>query len=182
MTKNLVHETYDCLGLLLCVRINQHLAFELQRRKIPAVDSYINGTRMAMWPRFQKVMDQHCESVRTVTNGISTRKPSASEQTKQSAAPHFMTQRFGQFMQGILALSTEAGDDEPVSTSLNRLRSEIEAFLTKTSKSFGDARKRERFLYNNYSLIGTIIGDLDGKLAIEQQEHFESLKSAFAGR
>jgi hypothetical protein len=182
MTKSLVNETYDCLGLLLCVRINQHLAFELQRRKIPAVDSYINGTRMVMWPRFQKVMDQHCESVRTVTNGISTRKPSASEQAKQSAAPHFMTQRFGQFMQGILALSTEAGDDEPVSTSLTRLRSEIEAFLTKTSKGLGDARKRERFLYNNYSLIATIIGDLDGKLAIEQQEHFESLKAAFAGR
>lgn len=182
MTKSLVHETYDCLGLLLCVRINQHLAFELQRRKIPAVDSYINGNRMTMWPRFQMVMDQHCESVRVVTNSISTRKPSAAEQAKQSAAPHFMTQRFGQFMQSILALSTEAGDDEPVSTSLNRLRSEIEAFLTKTSKGFGDARKRERFLYNNYSLIATIIGDLEGKLAIEQQEHFESLKSAFAGR
>jgi hypothetical protein len=164
MTKSLVHETYDCLGLLLCV------------------DNYINATRMVMWPRFQMVMDQHCESVRTVTNSISTRKPSASEQAKQSAAPHFMTQRFGQFMQSILALSTEAGDDEPVSTSLIRLRSEIEAFLTKTSKGFGDARKRERFLYNNYSLIATIIGDLDGKLAIEQQEHFESLKTAFAGR
>lgn len=181
LSKSLFHETYDCLGLLLCVRLNQHLAFELQRRKIPAVDGYINGTRMVLWPRFQVIMDQHCESVRTVTNGVSTRKPSASEQSKQSAAPHFMTQRFGQFLHGILALSTEAGDDEPVSTSLIRLRSEIEAFLTKTSKGLGDARKRERFLYNNYSLILTIIGDVEGKLAVEQQEHFEGLKIAFSG-
>jgi hypothetical protein len=179
LTKSLVNETYDCLGLLLCVRLNQHLAFELQRRKIPAVDGYINGTAMSLWPRFQVVMDQHCESVRAVTNGLSTRKPSASEQAKQSAAPHFMTQRFGQFMQGILSLSTEAGDDEPVSTSLIRLRSEIEVFLTKTGKGIGDSRKRERFLYNNYSLILTIIGDLEGKLALEQQEHFEGLKRAF---
>ncbi len=179
LTKLLVNETFDCLGLLLCVRLNQHFAFELQRRKIPACDGYINCTSMLLWPRFQVVMDQHCESVRTVTNGVSTRKPSASEQAKQSAAPHFMTQRFGQFMQGILALSTEAGDDEPVSTSLMRLRSEIEAFLTKSSKSLGDPRKRERFLYNNYSLILTIIGDLEGKLAAEQQEHFEGLKKAF---
>ncbi|KAG9231395.1 Sac2 family-domain-containing protein [Amylocarpus encephaloides] len=181
LTRSLVQDTYDCLGLLLCVRLNQHLAFELQRRKIPAVDGYINGTGMLIWPRFQVVMDQHCDSVRNVANGISTRKPSASEQAKQSAAPHFMTQRFGQFMQGILALSTEAGDDEPVSASLIRLRSEIEAFLTKMSRSFSDARK-ERFLYNNYSLILTIIGDLGGKLALEQQEHFENLKTAFAGR
>ena len=179
LTKSLVNETYDCLGLLLCVRLNQHFAFELQRRKIPAVDGYINGTGMLLWPRFQVVMDQHCESVRSATNGVSTRKPSSSEATKQSAAPHFMTQRFGQFVQGILSLSTETGDDEPVSTSLTRLRSEIEAFLTKTSKGIGDSRKKERFLYNNYSLILTIIGDLDGKLALEQQEHFESLKTAF---
>ena len=179
LTKSLVNETFDCLGLLLCVRLNQHFAFELQRRKIPAVDGYINGTGMLLWPRFQVVMDQHCESVRSATNGISTRKPSSSEAAKQSAAPHFMTQRFGQFMQGILSLSTEAGDDEPVSTSLTRLRSEIEAFLTKTSKGISDSRKKERFLYNNYSLILTIIGDLDGKLALEQQEHFESLKKAF---
>ncbi|KAL2061710.1 hypothetical protein VTL71DRAFT_7088 [Oculimacula yallundae] len=179
LTKTLIHETFDCLGLLLCVRLNQHLAFELQRRKIPAVDGYINGTNMSLWPRFQVVMDQHCESVRTVTNGVSVRKPSASEQAKQSAAPHFMTQRFGQFMAGILALSTETGDDEPVSASLMRLRSEVEAFLTKTSKAIGDSRKKERFLYNNYSLILTIIGDVEGKLALEQQEHFEGLKTAF---
>lgn len=45
LTKLLTHETYDCLGLLLCVRLNQHSAFELQRRKIPAVDSYISTLR-----------------------------------------------------------------------------------------------------------------------------------------
>jgi len=178
-TRALINETVDGLGLLLCVRLTQHFAFELQRRKIPAVDGYINGTSMLLWPRFQVVMDQHCESVRTATNGVSTRKPSASESAKQSAAPHFMTQRFGQFMQGILALSTEAGDDEPVSTSLTRLRSEMEAFLTKTGKGIGEPRKRERFLFNNYSLILTIIGDVEGKLALEQQEHFEGLKKAF---
>lgn len=179
LTKSLIQETFDCLGLLLCVRLNQHFAFELQRRKIPVVDGYINGTNMLLWPRFQVVMDQHCDSVRTLTNGISTRKASASEQAKQSAAPHYMTQRFGQFLAGILSLSAEAGDDEPVSASLMRLRSEIEAFLTKTSKAIGDARKRERFLYNNYSLVLTIIGDVEGKLAVDQQEHLEGLKTAF---
>jgi hypothetical protein len=181
LTKSLINETYDCLGLLLCVRLNQHFAFELQRRKIPAVDGYINCTNMLLWPRFQVIMDQHCESVRTATSSVSVRKPSAAEQAKQSAAPHFMIQRFGQFMQGILSLSTEAGDDEPVSASLLRLRGEIEAFLEKTSKGIGDPRKSRRFLYNNYSLILTIIGDLDGKVALEQKEHFEGVKASFAG-
>ncbi|KAF7931487.1 uncharacterized protein EAE98_004223 [Botrytis deweyae] len=179
LTKSLVHESHDCLGLLLCVRLNQHFAFSLQRRKIPAVDSYINATSMLLWPRFQLTMDIHCESVRTLTSALPTRKPSASEQAKQSAAPHFMTQRFSQFLQGILELSTEAGDDEPVASSLARLRSEMEAFLTKCAGVMPDKRKKERFLFNNYSLILTIVGDVEGKLAGEQRAHFEGLKNAF---
>jgi vacuolar protein sorting-associated protein 52 len=182
LTRSLVGETVDCLGLLMCVRLNQHFAFELQRRKVPAVDGYINGTNMLLWPRFQVIMDLHCESIRKAASALSSQAPSSkAEQAKQSAAPHFLTQRFGQFLQGIVALSAEAGDDEPVSTSLGRLRSEMEAFLTKLSKSIGEARKRERFLYNNYSLILTILGDVDGKLAMEQKEHFEALKMAFSG-
>ncbi|GKT50192.1 vacuolar protein sorting-associated protein 53 [Colletotrichum spaethianum] len=178
LTKTLTAESYDALGLLLCIRLNQHLAFELQRRKVPAVDGYINMTTMLLWPRLQVVMDHHCESVRQLTSSLPT-KPRAADQNKLSAAPHLVTQRFGQILQGVLALSTEAGDDEPVVTSLRRLRSEAEAFLTRLSQSFSDKRKRERFLYNNYSLISTIISDVSGKLAVEQQEHFEGLKAAF---
>ncbi|KAI1107045.1 Vps52-domain-containing protein [Jackrogersella minutella] len=181
LTKTLIADTYDAIGVLLAVRLNQHLQFELQRRKVPAADGYLNGTAMLLWPRLQFIMNAHCESVRALTTTLPTRAPtSKTEQGKLSAAPHVCTQRFGQLVQGILALSTEAGDDEPVVTSLRRLRSEMEAFLTKYSVVFGtDKRKRERFLYNNYSLILTIISDTHGKLAEEEQEHFEGLKTAF---
>ena len=181
LTKRLVADTFDGLGLLLCVRLNQHLAFELQRRKVPAVEGYINGTAMALWPRLQSVMDAHCESVRTLTSAVPARAASTASAKAASAAPHVVTQRFGQLLQGVLTLSAEAGDDEPVVASMTRLRSEVEVFLTKYSQAtFGaDKRKRERFLYNNYSLVLTIIGDASGKLATEQQDHFEGLKTAF---
>ncbi|CAJ2514247.1 Uu.00g023660.m01.CDS01 [Anthostomella pinea] len=180
LTKALATDTYDAIGLLLSVRLNQHFQFELQRRKVPAADGYINGTAMLLWPRLQYVMNAHCESVRALTTALPNRLPSKAEQAKLSAAPHVATQRFGQLVHGILSLSTDAGDDEPVVTSLRRLRSEMEAFLTKYSAGFGnDKRKRERFLYNNYSLILTIISDVGGKLAGEEQEHFEGFKTAF---
>jgi hypothetical protein len=180
LTKNLVAETYDAIGLLLSIRLNQHFQFELQRRKIPAADGYLNGTAMILWPRLQFVMNAHCESVRALTTALPSRPPTKADQAKLSTAPHVVTQRFGQLLHGILSMSTEAGDDEPVVTSLRRLRSEMEAFLTKYSTAFGtDKRKRERFLYTNYSLILTIISDVGGKLAVEEQEHFEGLKTAF---
>lgn len=182
LTKTLVAETYDALGLLLCIRLNQHLAFELQRRRVPAVDGYINGTSMLLWPRLQVIMDRHCESVRLLTQATPAKASSrsAAEQAKISAAPHVVTQRFGQLLHGFLEMSADAGDDEPVVASLQRLRTDVEAFLTRFGNSFGsDKRKTARFMYNNYSLVLTIIGDTAGKLAEEQQEHFEELKTAY---
>ena len=187
LVKDFIESTYDCLGILLCVRLNQHFAFELQRRKIPVADGYINGMNMLLWPRFQMAMDMHCESIRQLATTISSRSAASklsftgttSDATKQSTAPHYLTQRFGQFLYGILSVSYEAGDDEPVSSSLGRLRNEYEAFLGKASKGAGnETKKRERFLANNYSLLLTIIADTEGKLAQEQKRHFEELKSA----
>ncbi|KAL8939882.1 MAG: hypothetical protein Q9216_003103 [Gyalolechia sp. 2 TL-2023] len=190
-TKFLIEESDDCLGILLCVRLNQHFAFELQRRKIPVADGYINGTNMLLWPRFQLAMDIHTESIKRAASSISSRgaasalglSSSSESAAKQSTAPHMLTQRFSQFLQGLLILSRDAGDDEPVGSSLSRLRSEVEAFLTKVGKGFGSAgeRKRDRFMANNYSLILTIIGDTGGKLASEVREHFEGLKDSVGG-
>ncbi|KAI9850193.1 MAG: hypothetical protein M1838_006002 [Thelocarpon superellum] len=184
LTKSLVESNVDCMGVLICVRLNQRFAFELQRRKVPAVESYINGTNMLLWPRFQIIMDLHCESVRRVAAQSSSKivasalSLSVPESNKQSAAPHQLTQRFAQFLRGILSLSSDAGDDEPVSTSLGRLRNDFEAFLTRLSKTLAETRKRQRFLFNNYSLVVTIIQDTAGKLAQEQIEHFQMLQQA----
>ncbi|WPG97292.1 Hypothetical protein R9X50_00006600 [Acrodontium crateriforme] len=184
LTKQLIDSSLDALGVLLCVRMVQHFAFVLQRRKVPTVESYINGANMILWPRFQKIIDGHCESIRKATGSL-TGKPAGSAlsltsnaATAQTTAPHQLTQRFANFTHGILTLSSEAGDDEPVSHSLGRLRAEFEAFLLKLSKGIAEARKRDRFLYNNYSLILTIMADAEGKLADELRSHFLDSRDA----
>ena len=178
LTKELIEHSLDALGVLTCVRLNQHFAFELQRRKVPAVEGYINATNMLLWPRFQQIIDAHCDSIRKATSSLSG-KPAgsalsltSSPAANQTTAPHLLTQRYANFVQGILALSSEAGDDEPVSNSIGRLRNEFEAFLTKLSKGIGETRKRERFLYNNYSLVCTIIAETEGKLADELKGYY----------
>jgi hypothetical protein len=185
VTKSLVETTTDTLGILLCVRLNQHFAFELQRRKVPTVEGYINATNMLLWPRFQQVLDMHCTSLQKITTSLPGRPStgaallSSSSSTATSTAPTPLTQKFANLLQGILALSSEAGDDEPVSVSVGRLRNEYEAYLTKLSKGISDARKRERFLCNNYSLVCTILADVEGKLGEEARGHFEVLRDAF---
>ncbi|PGG99191.1 hypothetical protein GX51_06385 [Blastomyces parvus] len=197
LTKHLIDSSTDCLGILLCVRLNQHFAFELQRRKVPVADNYINGTNMLLWPRFQMVMDLHTESIKRVAANTAGNVSSAlslslsdatntnsTSSSSSSSAPHFLTQRFGQFLQGILALSSEAGDDEPVSNSLARLRTEFDVLLIKLARAAngGDGKGRERFLASNYSLIGTIISDTKGRLAEEVKEYYNQAIKNSAGR
>nr|POE94586.1 vacuolar protein sorting-associated protein 52 [Quercus suber] len=184
LTKQLIENTADALGVLICVRLTAHFAFELQRRKVPAADGYINGTNMLLWPRFQQIIDTYCESIRKVTASLPGRPSgtalllTSNTSTTQTTAPHPLTQRFANLTQGILSLSSEAEDDEPVSHSLGRLRAEFETFLVKMSKGIAEAKKRERFMYNNYSLICTIIADVEGKLAEELRHYFEGLRDA----
>ncbi|THC99383.1 hypothetical protein EYZ11_001107 [Aspergillus tanneri] len=182
LTKQLIDTSTDSLGVLVCVRLNQQAAFELQRRKVPVADSYVNGINMRLWPRFQVIMDLQCESLKRVASHTGRSAVSAlslagggGDDLNQSTAPHFLTQRFGQLLHGILVLSSEAGDDEPVSNSLARLRGEFDSLLAKLSRIGSDAKRRERFLSNNYSLILTIISDTQGKLAIDQRQHLEEM-------
>ena len=197
LTKQLIENSYDCLGILLSVRLNQHFAFQLQRRKCPVVDSYINGTNMLLWPRFQVAMDMHVDSVRRSTAGLSggTRATLAlttsTTDSKGSTTPHVLTQRFGQFLQALLSLNSSevsltgtgestSSDSEPVVRSLERLRSEVQGFLNKAAKGLAQGR-RERFLGNNYSLILTIIGDTHGGLANDMRDWFEQLEEGVRG-
>jgi len=107
-TKHIVTATTDIFSILLCIRLTQHYAFTLQKRRMPALDAYINSTNMLLWPRFQVLMDLHAESLRRF--GV----PTGSKRTEDSLAPHAISQRFAELLEGLLNLSEEEREDEPL--------------------------------------------------------------------
>lgn len=133
------------------------------------MENYLNLQLMNLWPRFQLVMDAHCDSLRRSTSKSSVHsfggQDSSSNASLSSTAalvPHQITQTFSSFVAGILSLCEEDSESEPVANSLLRLRNEFESLLTKISASFGPTKsgassKREKFLYNNYFLVSTIL-------------------------
>jgi hypothetical protein len=200
LTRTLVTESFDGIGVLLLVRLTQHFAFTLQRRKVPALDGYINGTSMLLWPRFQLILDAHRDSLHKLTASLSTRpggggssaaalllSGGTSTASSASTAPHPLTQRFSSFVYAVLELSTDAGDDvEPVENSLGRLRTEFEAFLAKLGVQFGPGERgkkdRERMLANNYALCLAVLAGAKGRLAEGWRAHFEEVTSAGDGK
>lgn len=185
LTKSLIENTYDAVGVLIAVRLVQHFAFVLQRRKVPTLDGYINGTNMLLWPRFQQIIDAHCESIRRLAPGsrnaastaISSLRSSStvSPPGESSTAPHPLTHRFAAFLSSLLSLATSATEDaEPVSTSLSRLRDEYEGFLNRAARVMG-ARK-DVWLRNQYEFVGRLIEGVKGRLAEDMREHFIELR------
>ena len=200
-TKHIINDSLDCLGILLCVRITQQQAFSLQRKKCPVAESWINGNTMLLWPRLQMAMDMHIDSVKRAAGAMPGSRATLSltlnrmEDAKVSIAPHPLTQRYGQLLDSLLALSnkdpfangppiskmnppvTAANSDvEPIGRSLQRLRSEFDQFLLKVSRSLPQG-KRSRFLDNNYYLILTIVSDTGGDLAREHRKWFEQKRN-----
>ncbi|KAK9494836.1 Sac2 family-domain-containing protein [Lipomyces doorenjongii] len=207
--------SFDAFGALLCIRIIQLLTFELQRRKVPVMEAYCNRLKMILWPRFQLIMDAHSDNLRKLSgrsaphgdeskglvgaasvtsSAISGLSSILSSSHISSALPHPVAQKFANFLNGILELSPEDMEREPVSISIVRLRNEFEAFLTKISSKITaggggttqqqrqqNSTLRERFLYNNYMLVYTIISDAEGKLADQERTHFKNLTDAYAG-
>ena len=204
LTRSLTSESYDALALLLCIRLTQHFAFTLQRRRIPTLDTYVNGTAMLLWPRFQQVLDAHVDSLKRQTASLPSRASgnagnaasaafaslaggSSDQSSTASTAPHTITQRFANLLRGILALSVDARDDEPVGNSIARLRESFEAWVSKMAQGFSAGekgrRERERFMQSNYGLVTAVLADTDvtGKLADDCRAHFEGTRGVVGG-
>jgi hypothetical protein len=176
-TKFLLEGSFDAYGMLICIRLCRRLELELQHRKVPVIQDYFSLQLINLWPRFQVVMDAHCENLRR----SSTKSSSYSAVSSSNLMPHHVTQQFASFLYGILMLCEEDDSEtEPVANSILRLRNDFESFLTKMSAVLNDSSsKREKFLYNNYSLVSTIISDIQGKLAEQEKTHFRLLTDVY---
>ncbi|RKP40437.1 Sac2 family-domain-containing protein [Dimargaris cristalligena] len=151
-TQSFVESTYDALGILLCIRINQQLINELQRRRVPVLDGYMNATNMLLWPRFQTIISLHIDSIKKVSSGNRPRL------SKIDVHPHFVSRRYAEFVASLLILN-QVPETNILDQSVRRLRNELEAMLLRISEGFNDRVTTLIFLINNYDLILTILNE-----------------------
>lgn len=178
-TRLLIAETYDSYGILICIRLCQAFEYELQRRKVPVMEEYFNLQLIALWPRFQKLIDYNCENMKKVLTKTTSFFSTSGKMNPLIPQP--LTQQFGRYLTGLLNLTShaifEVAQSEPLSTSILRLRNDFESVLTKLSSNTGS--KKESFLYNNYFLVYTMLSDVEGKLSAQERDHFKQLIEAY---
>jgi len=171
-TKELISNTLDIFGVLILIRLSQGLIFELQRRRIPVIEDYLNLQLITLWPKFQSLIDLNCENMKR-----SSSKSSAISGMKPTTA-HPLTFQFANLLSGFLKLTgiEQQTTQEPLYNSIQRLRNDYESVLTKMSKNL---KQNELFLYNNYSFVLGILTECEGSLAGSETEHFRMLVDAY---
>lgn len=171
-TKELIQNTFDVYGVLILIRLSQGLVFELQRRRIPVIEDYLNLQLITLWPKFQNLIDLNCENMKrssSKSSSISGLKPTTT---------HPLTLQFTNLLTGFLKLTgiDQQTTQEPLYNSIQRLRNDYESVLTKISKNL---KQNELFLYNNYSFVLGILTECEGALADSETEHFKLLVEAY---
>ncbi|KAI8968291.1 Sac2 family-domain-containing protein [Mycotypha africana] len=167
-TKTYVENSYDAVGILLCIRINTQLALELQRRKIPALEGYTNATNMLLWPRFQYVMTLHIESLKKMFNN------KAVMNAVKDIHAHYVTRRYAEFAASLLVLN-DGYDDAILVKSVQKLRDEFEAVLSRMSHEFQESARRIAFLINNYDLIISVLQETHSRGVESELEYMKQM-------
>ncbi|KAJ1887737.1 Vacuolar protein sorting-associated protein 52 [Kickxella alabastrina] len=147
--KAYLETTYDALGVLLCVRIISQLAGDLQRRRVPVLDSYVNAMNMLLWPRFQAILDSHIESARRLA-------ASHRSKPKVDTQPPAIVRRYAELAASLLRLNI-GYNTHVVALSLARLRTEVQAYLTRVAESSADKHAALVYLINSYDLLLTVL-------------------------
>ncbi|KAH3679073.1 hypothetical protein WICMUC_001269 [Wickerhamomyces mucosus] len=165
----------DIFGLLNIIKLCTFFQIELQKRKIPILENFLNLTIIIIWPIFQKLIDQNIENLRKISFKSSS--------VANNSNIHFITAQFTNLVHGIAKViegieNFELINKELLKNDLVRLRNELEIKLTKISKLL-KANSQEQFLLRNYNYILTIIQDLQSEIIQGEIEHFKLLVNAY---
>jgi len=123
-----VSEMYDMVGLLLMVRINYQHRLLMNKRRIPALDDYLDRLSLQLWPRLKVVFDMQLASVTSYV--VPAAAPARLE-------VHPVTQRYAQLTASLLLLNADYQDGQ-LDHSVGRMRyqtMELLLRLTATANS-----------------------------------------------
>jgi hypothetical protein len=95
--KQFIDNAYDAIGVLICIRLNAQNLRIMQKRRIPALDGFMNATNMLLWPKFQSIMDLHMDSLKNAN--LSKLLPT------KDVRPHYISRRYSELSVSLLTLN-----------------------------------------------------------------------------
>eukprot|EP00826_Nyctotherus_ovalis_P001970 TRINITY_DN10372_c0_g4_i1.p1 TRINITY_DN10372_c0_g4~~TRINITY_DN10372_c0_g4_i1.p1 ORF type:complete len:478 (+),score=179.91 TRINITY_DN10372_c0_g4_i1:764-2197(+) len=141
--QNTVNYSFDPLGLLLVVRINEHFKGFMMKNEVPILDFYFDKVDFVLWPRIVQILDNHITIIKQATSkGI---KPG-------STSVIGITKRYIELASSIYKIA----NDKPhamLSMRMTQMKSAILELLRSMGDRFASDKLKMLFLLNNLDYI-----------------------------
>lgn len=135
--------SYDTIAIFLCLHLVYRYREIARKKKIPVLDPYWDNIVRCLYPRFEKLIGLHKESVRNCD---------CDKFSNVDTLPHPITRRYAEFASAISSIN-DTYPDERITVLLNDLQNEVKNFILRTAAVFGQPREQQIFMINNYDHI-----------------------------
>lgn len=135
--------SFDTIAIFLCLHLVYRYREMARKKKITVLDTYWDSMVKCLYPRFERLVQMHIESVKNCDcdkfNNVDT-------------MPHYVTRRYAEFASAISSIN-DTYPDERISLLLNELQNEVKNFILRTAAIFRQPREQQIFMINNYDHI-----------------------------
>lgn len=151
-----VEPSPPAIPLLTMVRLTEAVLAEVQKRQCSPLETFFFTVRLQLWPVFQKVMTEHCDSLKVAE------KPSgyfAKTNPTTDAMVSNICQSYTVMFQSFVLLTSEA-EETMIFSNLFRLQQELDKLILRHTESITDpiARATKRSTIYEILLQGLIKG------------------------
>ncbi|EDO47167.1 predicted protein, partial [Nematostella vectensis] len=165
-----IENSYDAIGLFLCIHIIHRYRILMHKRSVPALDKYWDTLLEMFWPRFTIIVEMNIDSVRTTD---------PQKLGHIDVRPHYITRRYAEFSAAIVSLN-ESFPDEKVNKVLASLQCEVENFILRMAAEFPLRKEQLVFLINNYDMMLAVLMERTSEDS-KEVEGFQQLLTARIG-
>lgn len=135
--------SYDTIAVFLCLHLVYRYREMARKRKITVLDSYWDSTFKCLYPRFEKLIQMHINSVKNCNSD---------KFVSVDTMPHSITRRYAEFASALSSIN-DTYPDERISQLLSDLQNEVMNFILRTAAVFGQPKEQQIFMINNYDHI-----------------------------
>ena len=148
--QNTVNYSFDPLGLLLIIKINEYFKDFMVKNEVPILDFYFDKVDFVLWPKIVQILDNHIVIIKQGTSkGI---KP-----TSTSVIP--ITKRYVELASSVYKIIQEK-PHVMLSMRMTQMKSAIFELLKSMGDKFSSDKLKVLFLLNNLDYICSSFKDL----------------------
>ncbi|KAJ8590874.1 Vps52-domain-containing protein [Rhizopogon salebrosus TDB-379] len=122
--------------LLTMIRLTEAVTAEVQKRDCPPLENFLFTVRLQMWPAFQKIMSEHCDTLRKLAEGGAASYFSRAASTTDASVSNVCNRYIVMFNSFVIL--TDQEEETMIFSNLLRLRQELTKLIARHTESISD--------------------------------------------